>query len=110
MTFVDNSTVSYSNPVRQTLFTFEDAKSGVEKALAAAEAVKRILPTVVSLICYKIQLSFGPAHIPSYLFRLVRSPLLRNQIWSLLYDKHLDLSNLLMISALLFSARFEFVL
>ncbi|KAL5110596.1 Ubiquitin-like modifier-activating enzyme ATG7 [Taenia crassiceps] len=46
MTFVDNSIVSYSNPVRQTLFTFEDAKSGVEKALAAAEAVKRILPTV----------------------------------------------------------------
>ncbi|KAL5966105.1 Ubiquitin-like modifier-activating enzyme ATG7 [Taenia solium] len=46
ITFVDNSTVSYSNPVRQTLFTFEDAKSGAEKALAAAEAVKRILPTV----------------------------------------------------------------
>ncbi|KAH9283467.1 Ubiquitin-like modifier-activating enzyme ATG7 [Echinococcus granulosus] len=46
MTLVDNSTVSYSNPVRQTLFTFEDAKSGAEKALAAAEAVKRILPTV----------------------------------------------------------------
>ncbi|VDN96239.1 unnamed protein product [Rodentolepis nana] len=46
ITFVDNSTVSYSNPVRQTLFTFEDAKSGVQKSMAAAEAIKRILPTV----------------------------------------------------------------
>uniref|UniRef100_A0A5K3FF12 Ubiquitin-like modifier-activating enzyme ATG7 n=1 Tax=Mesocestoides corti TaxID=53468 RepID=A0A5K3FF12_MESCO len=46
ITFVDNSTVSYSNPARQTLFTFEDAKSGTEKAVAAAEALKRILPSV----------------------------------------------------------------
>ncbi len=48
MTFVDNATVSYSNPVRQTLFTFEDAKSGASKAAAAAEAIKRIFPSAVS--------------------------------------------------------------
>jgi len=45
MTFVDNSPVSYSNPVRQTLYTFEDAKANARKATAAAEAIKRIFPS-----------------------------------------------------------------
>ena len=46
-TFLDNSRVSYSNPVRQSLFDFEDAKNGgKEKALAAAEALIRIAPMV----------------------------------------------------------------
>lgn len=48
MTFVDNGKVSYSNPVRQTLFTFEDSRQGVEKAVAAAAAVKLIFPSVNS--------------------------------------------------------------
>lgn len=41
MTFVDNSRVSYSNPVRQSLYTFADCQGGGRpKAEAAAEAVK----------------------------------------------------------------------
>jgi ubiquitin-like modifier-activating enzyme ATG7 len=48
ITFVDRGTVSYSNPVRQTLFEFSDCikdeKSKV-KSIVAAEMIKRILPT-----------------------------------------------------------------
>lgn len=50
ITLVDNGTVSYSNPVRQSLFTFQDSlDGGKHKALAAADALKRIFPGVVSL-------------------------------------------------------------
>ncbi len=48
ITFVDKGTVSYSNPVRQTLFEFNDClKIGEEriKSIVAAEAIKRILPS-----------------------------------------------------------------
>uniref|UniRef100_A0A1I8AUY0 Ubiquitin-like modifier-activating enzyme ATG7 n=1 Tax=Steinernema glaseri TaxID=37863 RepID=A0A1I8AUY0_9BILA len=45
-TFVDNSTVSLSNPVRQSLFTFKDAQEGKSKAEAAAENLRNIRPTV----------------------------------------------------------------
>ncbi|CAJ0931328.1 unnamed protein product, partial [Mesorhabditis belari] len=45
-TFIDNSNVSYSNPVRQSLSEFEDARLGKSKADCAASALKRILPTV----------------------------------------------------------------
>ena len=49
ITFVDNSQVSYSNPVRQPLFKFEDCiDGGKDKALAAAEALKQIFPNVNS--------------------------------------------------------------
>ncbi|KAI9016019.1 hypothetical protein DFJ74DRAFT_635227 [Hyaloraphidium curvatum] len=45
ITFVDYGRVSYSNPVRQPLFEFDDAKGGgKEKAKAAADALKRIYP------------------------------------------------------------------
>ncbi|KAL4451192.1 hypothetical protein ABPG77_009264 [Micractinium sp. CCAP 211/92] len=45
ITLVDNSRVAYSNPVRQSLFTFEDCLSGGRpKAAAAAEALARIFP------------------------------------------------------------------
>lgn len=48
LTLVDNSRVSYSNPVRQSLFTFEDSMAGGKpKAQTAAEALKRIFPGVV---------------------------------------------------------------
>ena len=41
--------VSYSNPVRQSLFTFEDCqKGGRDKALAAADALKKIFPAVTA--------------------------------------------------------------
>eukprot|EP01135_Chromosphaera_perkinsii_P002803 Nk52_evm12s227 gene=Nk52_evmTU12s227 len=53
ITFVDNGTVSYSNPVRQSLFEFDDCMGGEggggkAKAVAAAESLKRIFPGVTS--------------------------------------------------------------
>jgi ubiquitin-like modifier-activating enzyme ATG7 len=49
ITFVDNARVSYSNPVRQPLFDFEDCLGGgAKKAVRAAEALKRIYPGVDS--------------------------------------------------------------
>lgn len=51
ITLVDNGRVSYSNPVRQSLFQFEDCvKGGKPKAEAAAEAMKKIFPGVVRKI------------------------------------------------------------
>ncbi len=50
--FVDNGKVSYSNPVRQNLFEVKDCEGpggGKDKAIAAAEALKRIAgPTIDS--------------------------------------------------------------
>ena len=47
ITLVDNSKVSYSNPVRQSLFKFEDClDGGVKKADAAAKSLKVIYPGV----------------------------------------------------------------
>jgi ubiquitin-like modifier-activating enzyme ATG7 len=44
MTFLDGGRVALSNPVRQTLFTHADAAAGRPKALAAAEAVRAVMP------------------------------------------------------------------
>ena len=45
ITLVDNSRVSYSNPVRQSLFKFSDCPNGgARKAEAAADALKEIFP------------------------------------------------------------------
>ncbi|KAK9814486.1 hypothetical protein WJX72_006655 [[Myrmecia] bisecta] len=47
ISFVDNSTVAFSNPVRQSLYEFEDCLGGGKpKATAAAEALQRIFPSV----------------------------------------------------------------
>jgi ubiquitin-like modifier-activating enzyme ATG7 len=47
ITFVDSSTVSFSNPVRQPLYRYEDClNGGAPKALRAAEALKEIYPGV----------------------------------------------------------------
>ena len=47
---VDSSTVSFSNPVRQPLFEFQDSlEGGKPKAEAAAAALRRIYPGVVRL-------------------------------------------------------------
>lgn len=47
ITLVDNARVSYSNPVRQPLFDFEDClEGGKPKAEAAAAALTRIYPGV----------------------------------------------------------------
>jgi ubiquitin-like modifier-activating enzyme ATG7 len=47
ISLVDNGRVSFSNPVRQPLFTFEDClNGGASKAQAAAKALKDIFPKV----------------------------------------------------------------
>ena len=47
ITFVDNGSVSFSNPVRQPLFNFKDCLAGgAKKALRAAEALTEIYPGV----------------------------------------------------------------
>lgn len=49
ITFIDNGKVSYSNPTRQVLFSFQDClNGGKKKAEAAADGLKNILPTAVS--------------------------------------------------------------
>lgn len=48
ITFVDNARISYSNPVRQPLYEFEDCLAGGKpKALAAADRLQKIFPGVV---------------------------------------------------------------
>ncbi|KAK9471599.1 putative autophagy ubiquitin-activating enzyme ApgG [Dipodascopsis tothii] len=47
VTFVDNGTVAFSNPVRQPLFVFDDCVDGGRpKAATAAEALRKIYPGV----------------------------------------------------------------
>ncbi|XP_049775699.1 ubiquitin-like modifier-activating enzyme ATG7 [Schistocerca cancellata] len=47
ITFVDSGTVSFSNPVRQSLYKYEDClHGGHPKAVAAAESLKTIFPGV----------------------------------------------------------------
>ncbi|OTB09108.1 hypothetical protein M426DRAFT_51072 [Hypoxylon sp. CI-4A] len=49
ITFVDYGSVSFSNPVRQPLFTYNDClKGGAPKATRAAEVLKEIYPGVES--------------------------------------------------------------
>lgn len=56
ITFVDYGKVSYSNPVRQSLFTYEDAlNGGKDKAVTAAKRVNEICPGLVS-VNYELQL------------------------------------------------------
>ncbi|KAM9800601.1 ubiquitin-like modifier-activating enzyme ATG7 isoform 1-T4 [Syngnathus typhle] len=47
ITFVDNAKISYSNPVRQPLYEFEDCLGGGKaKAIAAVERLTKIFPGV----------------------------------------------------------------
>ena len=49
ITLVDSARVSFSNPVRQPLFEFEDCLDGGKvKAVCAADRLKKIFPGVVS--------------------------------------------------------------
>lgn len=49
ITFIDNATVSFSNPVRQPLFDFKDClQGGAKKAERAAAALEEIYPGVDS--------------------------------------------------------------
>lgn len=61
ITFVDYGTISYSNPVRQTLFEFTDCQSGGKpKAETAASSLKRIFPGV-NASCFKLSIPM-PGH------------------------------------------------
>ena len=48
ITIVDSGNVSYSNPIRQCLYTHDDALNRKPKATTAAERLKKILPSVNS--------------------------------------------------------------
>ena len=51
ITLLDYGRISYSNPVRQSLFEFGDSLNGGKpKAETAAEALRKIFPGVVSKI------------------------------------------------------------
>ncbi len=57
ITFVDNAKISYSNPVRQPLYEFEDClEGGKSKAMAAVERLTKIFPGVVSTRSQKVML------------------------------------------------------
>ena len=48
ITFVDSGGVSYSNPVRQSLYTWEDSREGKSKAECAAQRLRDVYPGVQS--------------------------------------------------------------
>ena len=48
ITFVDSGGVSYSNPVRQSLYTWDDSRQGKSKAECAAERLRDVYPGVQS--------------------------------------------------------------
>lgn len=49
ISFLDSGNVSFSNPVRQSLFTYKDAEERLEKAKTAAFRVNEIHPGIVSI-------------------------------------------------------------
>lgn len=56
ITFIDNGRVSYSNPVRQSLFQFEQCLNGGQlKAESAAEALRKIFPGMVGHFFFKLK-------------------------------------------------------
>jgi ubiquitin-like modifier-activating enzyme ATG7 len=66
ITLVDCGTVAFSNPVRQSLFEFEDCLAGGRpKALAAAARLQRIFPGAVTQgVCLRVPMP-GHAVLPS---------------------------------------------
>lgn len=50
ITFVDSSKVSYTNPVRQSLYTYKDAMNSYYKAYAAQRALCKIRPNLASVL------------------------------------------------------------
>ncbi|KAG1716197.1 hypothetical protein ID866_937 [Astraeus odoratus] len=65
ITLVDSSRVSFSNPVRQPLFDFEDCLNGGKpKAICAAEHLKKIFPGI-SATGYTLSIPMPGHPIPS---------------------------------------------
>ncbi|CAG07052.1 unnamed protein product [Tetraodon nigroviridis] len=65
ITFVDNAKISYSNPVRQPLYEFEDCLGGGKsKAMAAVERLTKIFPGV-SAVGYNMSIPM-PGHPVSF--------------------------------------------
>lgn len=63
ITLVDNAKISYSNPVRQSLYEFKDCSiPNVYKVEAAADALKRIHP-LVNTKAHKISIPMPGHHI-----------------------------------------------
>lgn len=52
ISLADSGHVSYSNPVRQSLYMHQDAVEGREKSKTAAARLKEIYPGLVSLNNY----------------------------------------------------------
>lgn len=68
ITFIDNGKISFSNPVRQSLFNFEDClDGGKSKSIAAAESLKKIFPGVVWFSSSSIFI-FIETYLFTYLF------------------------------------------
>jgi ubiquitin-like modifier-activating enzyme ATG7 len=63
LTFVDSGTVSYSNPVRQSLFTFDDSVQKRDKAEAAANSIRLVAPSV-NVSGVKLSIPMPGHHIP----------------------------------------------
>merc|ERR1719450_708672 len=73
MTFVDSGRVSLSNPVRQSLFTHEDAAESRPKVRAAAAAVRAVMPDAeVEGVEMEIPMPGHPAQGSEALGRAVR--------------------------------------
>ena len=68
ITFVDSARVSFSNPVRQPLFEFEDCLGGGKpKAECAADRLKKIFPGIVSCFFNYLILPFFVAILLSFI-------------------------------------------
>jgi ubiquitin-like modifier-activating enzyme ATG7 len=94
ITFVDSSTVSFSNPVRQPLFEYEDSlEGGKPKAQCAANRIKRIYPGVESA-GYQINIPMPGHPIPAASVQQTKKDV---ELLSTLMDDH-DVVYLLMDS------------
>jgi len=88
ITLVDNGAVSFSNPVRQTLYEFSDCSTsgGRPKAIAAAERLRKIYPGVNA---HGIELSIPMPGHPHYSTDVLRKKLVEDvNVLENLIDEH----------------------
>ncbi|XP_065313745.1 ubiquitin-like modifier-activating enzyme ATG7 isoform X1 [Gordionus sp. m RMFG-2023] len=104
ITFIDNGTVSYSNPTRQSLYTFDDALScsgklmggdneaidrNTGKAIIAARTIKKIFPKASSE-GYNMTVPCPGHPLSSTASPMLSSPLNDNENLTEPYDKFKD--------------------